>query len=252
MSPHRVNARELPQVPSNSRKPLAVRDDGGADSGRMEPVTLTTERLILRPFRPIDTDAVFAACQDPDIQRWTAVPSPYERAHAEDFTSRLCPENWRDDVTYDFAVVTKSDGTLVGAMGLVRLAHLRTLKHQAELGYWTVREHRRRGYTDEAARAVIEWAFTRLGVERLEWSCEAGNEGSRAVARGVGFRMEGTDRARIVHQGTRRDAWRGALLPSDWGLPSTTPYLPSKASETSNAPQASEAPGRASTAPSAV
>ncbi|CAM5560511.1 hypothetical protein SANTM175S_01065 [Streptomyces antimycoticus] len=80
-------------------------------------------------------------------------------------------------------------------MGLVRLAHLRTLKHQAELGYWTVREHRRRGYTDEAARAVIEWAFTRLGVERLEWSCEAGNEGSRAVARGVGFRMEGTDRA---------------------------------------------------------
>ncbi|MGW5696666.1 helix-turn-helix domain-containing protein, partial [Streptomyces asiaticus] len=31
-----------------------------------------------------DTDAVFAACQDPDIQRWTSVPSPYERAHAAD------------------------------------------------------------------------------------------------------------------------------------------------------------------------
>ncbi|MFF5588898.1 GNAT family N-acetyltransferase [Streptomyces hygroscopicus] len=143
----------------------------------MEPVTLTTERLVLRPFRPSDADAVFAACQDPDIQRWTTVPSPYERAHAEDFTARICPENWRADVTYDFAVVTKSDGVLVGAMGLVRLAHLRTPEHQAELGYWTAREHRRRGYTDEAARAVIEWAFTRLGVERLEWCSECPRTG---------------------------------------------------------------------------
>lgn len=212
----------------NSAKPLALRDGVDADSGRMEPVTLTTERLTLRPFRPSDADAVHAACQDPDIQRWTTVPSPYERAHAEDLTGRICAEHWRDDITYDFAVVTKRDGVLVGAMGLVRLAQLRTAEHQAELGYWTVREHRRRGYTGEAARAVIEWAFTRLGVERLEWCAETGNEGSRAVALGAGFRMEGTDRARIVHQGTRRDAWRGSLLPSDWGLPSTTPYLPAE------------------------
>ncbi|MET7934678.1 GNAT family N-acetyltransferase [Streptomyces sp. NPDC005322] len=194
----------------------------------MEPVTLTTERLTLRPFRPSDTDAVFAACQDPDIQRWTTVPVPYERAHAEDFTGRVCAEGWRDDTTYDFAMVTKSDGALVGAMGLLRLAQLRTAERQAELGYWTVREHRRRGYTGEAARAVIEWAFTRLGVERLEWCTEAGNESSRAVALGLGFRMEGTDRARLIQKGTRRDAWRGALLPSDWGLPSTTPYLPAE------------------------
>ena len=195
----------------------------------MEPVTLTTERLVLRPFRPSDSDAVLAACQDRAIQRWTTAPVPYERTHAEDFTGRLCAEGWRDDTRYDFAVITRGDGVLVGSMGLVRLAQLRTPEHQAELGYWTVREHRRRGYTSEAARAVIEWAFTLLGVERLEWCAEAGNEGSRAVALAVGFRMEGTDRARIIQQGTRRDAWRGALLPSDWGLPSTTPYLPAPA-----------------------
>ncbi|WP_432014341.1 GNAT family N-acetyltransferase [Streptomyces sp. HD1123-B1] len=192
----------------------------------MEPVTLTTERLVLRPFRSSDAGAVFAACQDPDIQRWTPVPSPYERGHAEEFTGRTAPDNWRDDAAYDFAVLTKGDGVLVGAMALVRLERLYGPERQAELGYWTVPGHRRRGYTGEAARAVIEWAFTTLGVERLEWCCEAGNEGSRAVALAAGFRMEGTDRARIVHRGTRRDAWRGALLPSDWRLPSATPYLP--------------------------
>ncbi|MFI0780882.1 GNAT family N-acetyltransferase [Streptomyces sp. NPDC021212] len=192
----------------------------------MEPVTLTTERLVLRPFRPSDAPAVHAACQDPDILRWTTVPAPYERAHADDFIRRTCPEGWRGDSSYNFALVTKSEGELIGAMGLVRLTRLHSPERQAELGYWTVREHRRRGYTGEAARAVAEWAFTGLGVERLEWCTEAGNEASRAVALAVGFRMEGTDRARIVREGTRRDAWRGALLPSDWGLPSATPYLP--------------------------
>ncbi|MEU1670091.1 GNAT family N-acetyltransferase [Streptomyces sparsogenes] len=192
----------------------------------MEPVTLSTERLLLRPFEPRDADAVHAACQDPDIRRWTPVPAPYERAHAEEFVGRVCAEEWRDDISYRFAVVTRDGGALVGSMALVQLARLRTEEHQAELGYWTAPEHRRRGYTGEAARAVVEWAFTALGVERLEWCAQVGNEGSRAVALAAGFRMEGIDRARIVHNGTRRDAWRGAILPSDLGLPSTTPYLP--------------------------
>ncbi|WP_431044098.1 GNAT family N-acetyltransferase [Streptomyces sp. P1-3] len=192
----------------------------------MEPITLTSERLVLRPFEPSDAPAVYAACQDPDIPRWTNVPSPYTRDHAADFVGRICSEGWRDDMTYNFAAVTKDGGALVGAVGLVRLADLRGPERQAELGYWTAKEHRGRGYTAEAGRALVDWAFTELGVERMEWYAEAGNVGSRAVALKIGFRMEGTLRAKIPHEGTRRDAWIGSLLPSDWGLPSVAPYLP--------------------------
>lgn len=91
---------------------------------------------------------------------------------------------------------------------------------------------------------MLRWAFRELGVERLEWHAEAGNEGSRAVARRLGFHMEGTLRAQLVRGGTRRDVWIGSLLPSDTadladlaGQPGpsgslgpaardTTPYLP--------------------------
>lgn len=111
-------------------------------------------------------------------------------------------------------------------MGLVRIAHLRTAERQAELGFWTAKEQRGKGYTVEAGRAVIDWAFAGLGVERLEWIATAGNHASRAVALRLGFVMEGVQRARIVHRGTRRDAWTGALLPSDWGRTGGTPYLP--------------------------
>ncbi|MFD0383758.1 GNAT family N-acetyltransferase [Streptomyces stramineus] len=167
-----------------------------------------------------------AACQDPDIPRYTSVPSPYRPEDAEVFIGDTCPNGWRDDSMYTFGFFSRETGELAGAMCLVRLAQLRTPERQAELGYWAAKEQRGRGYTVEASREVIRWAFADLGVERMEWYAEAGNEASRAVARKIGFRMEGTLRAKILHSGTRRDAWIASLLPSDLGQPSETPYLP--------------------------
>jgi RimJ/RimL family protein N-acetyltransferase len=192
----------------------------------VEPAVLTTKRLILRPLEPQDGDALHTACQDPQIPRWTSVPSPYSREHADHFIDVVCQEGWRDDTLYNFGVFTLDGGVLVGSMGLVRLQHLAAPQLQAELGFWTAREQRGRGYTVEAARAVCGWAFDVLGAARIEWYAEAGNEASRAVARKLGFTMEGTVRSRVVREGTRRDAWSGSLLPSDWDRPSPMPYLP--------------------------
>ncbi|MCZ7414569.1 MULTISPECIES: GNAT family N-acetyltransferase [unclassified Streptomyces] len=189
----------------------------------MQPVTLTTARLLLRPFAPHDVEPVHAACQDPEIPRWTQVPQPYERRHAEDFLLNICPAGWRDGTVYTFGVFTHT-GALVGSMGLVRAARLHTEDRTAELGYWTAPEQRGQGYTVEAARAVVDWAFTALGAERLEWYAHVGNEASRAVALRVGFVMEGVHRARTVHRGERRDDWSASLLPADWGRTSPTPY----------------------------
>ncbi|MEV4439303.1 GNAT family N-acetyltransferase [Streptomyces sp. NPDC049577] len=192
----------------------------------MEPTELRTERLLLRPFTSADIPAVHAACQDPDIPRYTEVPTPYTAEDARVFIEEVCPAGWREDSLYNFGVFTRDGGSLVGSMGLLRLAQLRTPERQAELGYWTAKEQRRRGYTAEAAREVSRWAFEELGAERLEWIAEAGNEGSHAVAVKAGFRMEGTLRSKILRNGTRRDAWLGSLLPSDLGLPGETAYVP--------------------------
>jgi RimJ/RimL family protein N-acetyltransferase len=192
----------------------------------MEPLTITTERLLLRPFGPEDAADVHRACQDPEIQRWTPVPSPYEREHAEAFVGEISPNGWRDETMLNFGVFTRDGGELVSSIGLVRLGNLRSAERQAEIGYWTAKEQRGQGYTTEGVRAVAHWAFTSLGVERLEWYAEAGNLGSRAVAVKAGFVIEGTLRSRVVHRGVRRDAWVGALLPSDLGLSTQTPCLP--------------------------
>ncbi len=215
-------------VPPNVRETRKVPDPPDWMTDRIPPmrtVTLDTERLLLRPFEPRDAPAVHAACQDPDILRWTTLPEPYLPEHARAFVTDVAPTGWREDTAYNFGVFTRA-GELVGAMGLVRITPPGPEGRLAELGYWTAREQRGRGHTVEAARAVVDWAFAELDVARLEWFAEVGNAGSRAVAERLGFVMEGTLRARIPFRGTRRDAWVASLLPSDRGRTPAVPYLP--------------------------
>ena len=187
----------------------------------MEPVTLATDRLVLRPVGPQDTDAVYAAAQDPDIQRWTTIPSPYLPEHARSFTEQTVPEGWADASMFTFGVFLPG-GELAGMLALTMRALGMT-----EVGYWAAKEHRGHGYITEATVAAARWAFTRLSVDRVEWRAEVGNHASRAVAERAGFTIAGTLRAALTTKGTHRDCWVGSLLPSDLSLPSTTPYLPS-------------------------
>ncbi|GHA10723.1 GNAT family N-acetyltransferase [Streptomyces echinoruber] len=186
----------------------------------MEPVTLTTGRLLMRTVGPQDTDAVYAAVQEPSIQRWTTVPSPYRYEHARAFTEQIVPDGWANDSAFTFGLFLPS-GALAGMLGLSMHP-----PGTAEIGYWAAKEHRGNGYVTEAVAAACRWAFTRLGVDRVEWRAEVGNTASLAVAERVGFTLEGTHRSALVHQGVRRDCWVGSLLPSDLGLPSTMPYIP--------------------------
>ncbi|MET7284229.1 GNAT family N-acetyltransferase [Streptomyces sp. NPDC005573] len=189
----------------------------------MEPVTLTTGRLRLRTVGPYDAEAVYAAAQDPDMQRWIpAFPSPYLREHAEAFTGQLVPEGWANDSTYTFGVFLPG-GELAGMLSVM----MRALG-VGEVGFWAAKEHRGHGYITEATLAAARWAFTELSMDRLEWRAEAGNLPSRAVAERAGFVFEGTFRSALNNNGVRRDCWVASLLPSDLELPSTAPYLPAR------------------------
>ncbi|MEE1752193.1 GNAT family N-acetyltransferase [Streptomyces sp. SP18CS02] len=187
----------------------------------MEPVTLTTERLLLRAFVPADSEEVRAACQDPGIQRWIPVPTPYEREHADEFVGRTVPDGWRTDTAYTFSVRLREGGPLLASASL---HHPR--EGAWEIGFYTVGEHRGRGYATETVLGLARWAFTELGSARLEWRAQVGNTGSRTVAERAGFTVEGVLRSAMDHRGTMRDCWVASLLPSDLGLPGSRPYLP--------------------------
>lgn len=173
--------------------------------------TLHAEGLTLRAWRASDADAVYAACQDPEIVRWTMVPFPYEREHAEGYVGPVSADAWAHKTAVNFAAVD-ADGTLVGSFGLVRMSPAQGV---AEVGYWVTPGARRRGVARRAAAAVTEWALREVGFARVELLAAVENTGSRRVAERIGFTPEGVLRSAAAGRGERLDLVIYSRLASD-------------------------------------
>lgn len=131
-------------------------------------------------------------------------------------TGREAIIRWRDDWmhggdTRTFAIRLAGSGELAGGLQL-RLRE----KKIAEASYWTFPQHRRRGLATRAMRLASLFAFSELGIDRLELYVEPDNVASHGVARNAGFSKEGQLRAReLTVAGERRDMVLYARLATD-------------------------------------
>lgn len=163
----------------------------------------------LRPWHPDDAPAVYDACQDPEVQRWTQVPVPYAPEHAEGFVGEIAAATWADGGAL-FAVEPVDGGPLIASMGVVP-----PRDGFASAGYWSVAGHRGHGFTAEALGVLTAWAFADLGLHRMELHVDPANAGSRRVAERAGYRAEGLIRQRFLHRGQPGDFLLYARLATD-------------------------------------
>jgi RimJ/RimL family protein N-acetyltransferase len=210
-------------APSPGQIETGADDEGGSQGGpgRVRPVTslnwpatqptLTAGDLTLRPWRASDAEAVYVACQDPEIVRWTTIPVPYEREHAVGFVGAVSATAWANKTAANFAALD-ADGDFVGSFALVRINPGQSV---AEVGYWVAPGARRRGVARRAAAAVTEWALREIGFARVELLAATGNAGSRRVAESVGFTQEGVLRSFAAGRGERDDLVMYSKLPTD-------------------------------------
>ncbi|MDP5182771.1 GNAT family N-acetyltransferase [Blastococcus sp. BMG 814] len=163
--------------------------------------TVRTERLVLRPFRPADVEAVHRASQDPETQRWiSTIPVPYMREDARRFVEEMAMRE-RSDGT-GLSVVVEAGGELAGTAGL----YLRPGRLGPEIGYTVAPWARGNGYAAETAHALAGWALG-LGASRVHLFVDVANTVSQVVARRAGFREEGVVRACLDQRdGSRTDA----------------------------------------------
>ena len=161
----------------------------GQDEVRREAPALCTRRLLLRAFAESDVGALYACCRNPllgDNAGWKPHSSPGEsrRVLEEVFLRR--PTTW--------AVTDGGTGRLVGAVGLLPDPK-RECPGVAMLGYWLDEACWGRGLMTEAARAVVGYGFSQLGLEMVTATCYPHNERSRRVLERLGFRFEG-----VIHR----------------------------------------------------
>jgi RimJ/RimL family protein N-acetyltransferase len=145
---------------------------------------LTDGVIALRPFTEADNAAHVEICQDPDIARFTTVPSPYGEADARAYLQRVT-EGVAAGTLIVLAVVDAVDhGVLLGSIGLHAIS---PELGAAEVGYLLAAPARGRGYATRAVRLIVAWAFGTIGLARVELRAMAENAASRAVAARAGF-----------------------------------------------------------------
>jgi RimJ/RimL family protein N-acetyltransferase len=165
-------------------------------------VTLEDDVVLLRPFENGDVPAIVEACQDPEIPRWTDVPSPYTEADARGWLES------GDEET--FAIVDKASGELLGSIG-VRYPG----SGVGEVGYWVKREARGRGVATRALALVARWALEERDLGRFQLRADVENVASQRVAEGAGFVREGVLRSELLLKGERRDVVMYSLVRDD-------------------------------------
>jgi RimJ/RimL family protein N-acetyltransferase len=140
------------------------------------------------------------------------VPGPGIQAlDDEHFVAVRARDRWASGEGATFAIADRDD-RLVGTIEL-RISPVDPAA--GDVGFLMAPHARRRGYASAALRTVAEWGIAALGLARVEWRAEVGNQASRGVARRAGFTEEGVARAAIVQRDGRRDAWIGTLLAGD-------------------------------------
>ena len=190
-----------------STQQLTALDLTGVD---LSSESVRTERLLLRPFRSDDVDAVHRASQDAESQRWiTALPVPYTREDARRFVEDVAARERTDRL--GLSVVVEDDEGFAGTAGI----YLRAGRLGPEIGYTVAPWARGRGYATETARALADWGLAH-GAPRVHLYVDVRNGPSLAVARRAGFTQEGVVRGCLEYRdGTRGDAALFGRLATD-------------------------------------
>lgn len=166
-----------------------------------EQPTLETERLRLRPFAVGDASTVQLLAGEREIAATTInIPFPYADGMAESWITGH-PELWRNGTGMICAIDSKAEVRLIGAVGL----RIELAQRRAELGYWIGRYWWGHGYATEASRALVGWAFERLGLQRVFARHFGSNPALGRVLEKIGMRREGVLRRHIIKWGRFED-----------------------------------------------
>lgn len=183
----------------------------------MVPVGFCTERLLIRPWRADDAEAlhpILVANYEhlaPWIPQRVATPAPVP-ALAERLAGFAA--EFEADREWRFAILRPDEATLLGeidlfprsASGRVHVAD----SDRAEIGYWIRADETGRGFVTEAVRAMIDVARQVGRFSHLEIRCDARNAPSAAVPKRLGFQLSETiaePPAKLEGRGVQLQIW---------------------------------------------
>ena len=173
---------------------------------------LETERLILRRMAVSDADDMYSYASRADVTEYLLWNPHPTKKYTVDYL-RYIGTRYNAGEFYDWAVVEKESGRMIGTCGFTRFD---PPHDSAEIGYVLNPDFHGKGYATEAAQMVVKYGFEELGLHRIEAKFMQGNEASLHVMEKLGMHPEGYRRDGMLVKGTYRTIGICAMLECDW------------------------------------
>ncbi|MXQ09871.1 GNAT family N-acetyltransferase [Microvirga makkahensis] len=180
---------------------------------RIEPVTLSTDRLILRPLSLDDVPALGEAASDGTLweKKTTTVPRP------EGFAEyvRMALEHQAAGLALPFATMVRDGDRLVGS---TRYMNIDAANHRVEIGTtWIAKSWQRTFVNTHAKFLMLRHAFEVLGCNAVEIRTHSRNDQSRAAIERLGAKLDGILRRHmIMPDGHIRDTAVYSIIAEEW------------------------------------
>ncbi len=176
---------------------------------------LTDGRVLIRPYRAADIDAMYEAVRESvaEVSPW--LPWCHADYTIEESTAFVMAreEAWKNDEAYGFGVFDAATGSYLGGVGLNFINRI----HQcANLGYWVRSSQTGRGVASASTRLAARFALEQLGLQRIEILAAVSNHASQRVAEKAGATREGVLRKRLLVNGQPQDAVLYSLIAEDF------------------------------------
>ena len=173
-------------------------------------------QYFLDRFKRSDTEAMIKWLQEKSIFETTLrIPFPYEAKHAEEWIDFALAN---DDLSQlpVIMVIRDENGLLIGSVGLEKIQTSNT--KVAEIGYWLARPYWGQGIITMAIKAMCEFGFNQLTLERIYATVFTFNPASKRALEKCGFKYEGHLRKHTEKNGVLLDSLVFGLLKSEFYL----------------------------------
>jgi [ribosomal protein S5]-alanine N-acetyltransferase len=154
---------------------------------------IKTKRLILRDIEKADLPDFVAAGNSKEINYFTAyIPYPLTEKSAEKMIKRMSEQARSERRRHCELAITLKDKKKV--IGMINLYDIDYNSRKCKIGYWIGQNYRRRGYTEEACRAIINYAFKKMKMNKISATTLTDNVYSNKLLKKLGFKKLATAR----------------------------------------------------------
>ena len=187
---------------------------------RREFPQLETDRLTLREMTLADAEFYFRHFNNDKIVEGCCFPGPKSLEAAKKELELYCIKPYQENRGIRWGIVKKEDDELIGTCGFY---DWNTTARRAETGYDLEPAYWGRGVMTEAMRAVLEYGYEKMGLNRIQAIIDSENTRSMRLVQRLGFKKEGVLRQRSYFNGEFRDDVVFSLLRKEWThMPSIT------------------------------